>query len=245
MARPPAAATPSTGGSNGTGGTSSGNADASLDGACAASSTGAAPVPLDLYFLMDSSLSMKETTGAGTTKWSAVSAALSAFFTDSGSAGLGVALKYFPDEQSAPPTTCAIDSQCTVGGTSYGACDRRNTCVGANKSTTSVTPLCLTASDCSGGTPQCDLIQQCGTNSYCAADGTGTCDASCTTFPGYCHLRDICTSSEYATPNVAVGTLPRRGRGPLDIAIGAHARRLHADRAGAGRRCLLGAATAD
>jgi hypothetical protein len=82
-----------------------------------------------------------------------------------------------------------------------------------NKSTTSVSPLCLTATDCTTGTPQCDLIQQCGTNSYCAADGTGTCSGTCTTFPGYCHLRDICTPSEYATPNVAVGTLPAAASG--------------------------------
>src|SRR4051812_4799293 len=165
----------STGGSNGTGGSSStggvSGTDASLDGACAASTVGAQPVPLDLYFLMDSSKSMNDQTGAGTTKWAAVSSALNTFFTDAGSTGLGVALKYFPDEQSKPPATCTMDSECTIGGTSYGACDRRKTCVGVDKSTTSVSPLCLTAGDCSGNTPQCDLIQQCGTNSYCAADG--------------------------------------------------------------------------
>jgi hypothetical protein len=58
----------SSGGSNGTGGhSSSGGAtgnDASLDGACAASTVGAQPVPLDLYFLMDSSKSMNDQTGA-------------------------------------------------------------------------------------------------------------------------------------------------------------------------------------
>ena len=98
-----------TGGSTGTGGSSSGNTDASLDGACAASTVGAQPVPLDLYFLMDSSKSMNDQTGAGTTKWAAVSSALNTFFTDSGSAGLGVALKYFPDEQSeSPKATCAM-----------------------------------------------------------------------------------------------------------------------------------------
>jgi len=208
----------STGGSNGTGGSSStggfSGTDASLDGACAASTVGAQPVPLDLYFLMDSSKSMNDQTGAGTTKWSAVSSALNTFFTDSGSAGLGVALKYFPDEQSKAPATCAMTSDCTVSGTSYGACDFRNTCVGNNASTSGVSPLCLSNSDCTTpNPPNCERIKQCGTNSYCAANGTGTCSTSCTDFPGYCHLRDICTSSEYATPNVALGTLPGAASG--------------------------------
>jgi hypothetical protein len=208
-----------TGGSTtGTGGNSSGAGgnigplDASdLDGACAASSIGAQPVPLDLYFLMDSSKSMLDQTGAGTTKWAAVSSALNTFFTDSGSAGLGVALKYFPDEQPGAPATCTMTSDCTVSGTSYGACDRRETCVSASGSTSEVSPLCVNAAtDCSGGTPDCALIQQCGTNSYCAAGPSAPTNAcsGCTTFPGYCHLRDICASSDYATPNVAIGTLP-------------------------------------
>ena len=123
---------PSSGGSNGTGGlngtgSSIGTTDASLDGACAASSVGAQPVPLDLYFLMDSSKSMLDQTGAGTTKWAAVSSALNTFFTDSGSAGLGVALKYFPDEEPKAPAACAMTSDCTVSGASYGACDFRDT----------------------------------------------------------------------------------------------------------------------
>jgi hypothetical protein len=212
----------STGGSNGSGGNSSSGGssgtDASLDGACGVFTGGAQPVPLDLYFLMDSSLSMKETTGAGTTKWSAVSAALSAFFTDSGSAGLGVALKYFPDEQSGAMGSCDTTNATTNCG-SYGPCDYRDTCVATNASTTEVQPLCLTNADC--GSQNCVRIQQCGTNSYCAANGTGSCGAGCTNFPGYCHLRDICTSSEYATPNVAVGTLPGAAAG-LSASLSGH-----------------------
>jgi hypothetical protein len=154
---------------------------------------------------------MNDQTGAGSSKWQAVGAALNNFFTDSGSAGLGIALKYFPDEQGKAPATCAMDSDCTVSGTSYGACDFRNTCVASNASTSGVSPLCLTNSDCptsNPNTPNCARIEQCGTNSYCAANGTASCASGCTNFPGYCHLRDICTASEYATPNVALGTLP-------------------------------------
>jgi hypothetical protein len=198
------------GGSNGSGG--SGATDASLDGACAASNVGAQPVPLDLYFLMDSSKSMNDQTGAGTTKWAAVGSALNSFFNDSGSAGLGIALKYFPDEQSGVSATCASDSDCLVGGTDYGHCDYRNTCVGNNASTTAVSPLCLTSSDCSG--QNCARIETCNNGaSYCAANGTASCPSGCTDFAGYCDKRDICTTSEYATPNVALATLPGAASG--------------------------------
>ena len=205
----------SSGGFNGTGGSSSsggssGTSDASLDGACGISSVGAQPVPLDLYFLMDSSKSMNDQTGAGTTKWTAVGSALNTFFTDGGSAGLGVALKYFPDEQSGAMGTCDTTNATTNCG-SYGPCDYRDTCVATNASTTAVSPLCLTNADC--GSQNCSRIQQCGTNSYCAANGTGSCGTGCSNFPGYCHLRDICTPSEYATPNVALATLPGAATG--------------------------------
>jgi hypothetical protein len=194
------------GGSNGSGG-SSGTTDASLDGACGASKIGAHLVPLDLYFLMDSSKSMLDQTGAGSSKWKAVGDALATFFQDGGSAGLGVALKYFPDEQSGARPTCDTATAASDCG-SFGPCDYRNTCVGNNASTTGVSPLCLTDSDCGGSTPNCARIEQCGTNSYCAANGTSTCSSSCTNFAGYCDKRDICTPSEYATPDVALGTLP-------------------------------------
>jgi hypothetical protein len=200
------------GGATGTGGSNSSDGG-NLDGACAASTVGAQPVPLDLYFLMDSSKSMADATGAGTTKWQAVGTALNSFFTDTGSAGLGVALKYFPDEQPKAPATCAMDSDCTVSGTSYGACDFRDTCVASGASTTAVSPLCIDASTC--GTQTCSRIKSCTDGSYCAAGPTApsTACSGCTNFPGYCHLRDICTASEYATPNVALGTLPGAATG--------------------------------
>jgi hypothetical protein len=221
------------GGSNGAGGSNSsggsgGTVDASLDGACAASSVPAHPVPLDLYFLMDSSKSMNDQTGTSAgapTKWVAVSSALNTFFTDAGSAGLGVALKYFPDEQSGAMGSCDVATATTNCG-SYGPCDYRDTCVSNNASTTEVSPLCETVTDCcpsgTACTQTCARIQQCGTNSYCAANGTASCGAGCSNFPGYCHLRDICTPSEYATPNVAIGTLPGAAPG-LAASLSLHA----------------------
>ncbi len=198
-------------GTTGPGGTGSGSGgNTGTGGGCASDSVGAELVPLDLYFLMDSSKSMLDPTGAGSSKWMAVNAAFGTFFGDAGSAGLAVALKYFPDVQAGPPATCTVDGECMVGGTSYGACDRRKTCVGMTSSTTAVSPLCLNASTC--GSQGCELIKICGTNSYCAEGPSvapmNACAAACTTFSGYCHLRDICTGTKYATPDVPMMALP-------------------------------------
>jgi Mg-chelatase subunit ChlD len=214
-------------GTSGTTGTGNTDGSVSIDGACAAESVGAVAVPLDLYFVMDSSKSMADNTGAGTSKWAAVGSALGTFFNDAGSAGLGIALKYFPDEQAALPAatkgSCTVDADCMVGGTNYGPCDRRETCTGAGSSTTNVSPLCLNVTtDCPGTNQACALIQQC-SSGYCAAGPSapaGAC-SGCTTFPGYCHLRDICTTSKYATPDVALMTLPA-GAAALSASLTGH-----------------------
>ena len=182
--------------------------DSKSDGVCSATMTAAEPVPLDLYVLMDSSLSMNETTSTGT-KWGDVRTAMKGFFESQSSAGLGVGLKYFPGTQSGAPATCTGDGTDTACG-SFGPCDRRKTCVGTASSTTAVSPLCTTATattDC--GSQTCSLIKDCTGGNYCAAGPTAPTTAcmNCNTFPGYCHLRDRCDAAYYATPDVAVGTL--------------------------------------
>jgi hypothetical protein len=198
-----------TGAAGNLGAAGSGTPDASIgDGAaCASDEVMAQPVPLDLYVLMDSSKSMLETTTAGSTKWKAVSDAMAAFFNDAGSAGLGVAVKYFPSVQNIPDT-CENDGQC---GT-YGPCDYRLACVRNNTfgAVDATTMLCATPTTaCTGMMETCQRIQDCGAgNSPCAAAGTGMCPTTCTPFPGYCHNRDICTSTTYATPDIPVTALP-------------------------------------
>lgn len=183
-----------------------GGGDARTDGVCSASMTPAEPVPLDLYVLMDSSLSMNETTSTGT-KWGDVRTAMKTFFESQSSAGLGVGLKYFPGVQSGAMPTCTNDGPDTAACGAYGPCDRRKTCVGSAQSTMSVTPLCVDASTC-GGSITCSLIQDCGGGSYCAKGPTATSGCTgCNTFAGYCHLRDRCDAAYYAMPDVAVGTL--------------------------------------
>ena len=174
------------------------------DGACATKSANAEPLPLDIYVMMDTSKSMLDTTTSGTPKWDAVKTALSAFFNDSRSAGLGVGLQFFPLVQNVP-ATCTADGPC---GT-FGPCDRRRACVTKGASTNGITTdiLCADATGCAG-TESCALIQQCPTSGgFCASDGTA-CAADCVPFDGYCHGRDICTPAPYATPAVAIATLP-------------------------------------
>jgi hypothetical protein len=204
-------------GAMGGGGTGATNVDANVpeiatgadrpgDGACSANSIAAERVPLDLYVLMDSSLSMNEMPTAGTTKWSNVRMAMKSFFESSSSAGLGVGLKYFPGVQSGAMPTCAMEGTDAACG-DYGPCERRKTCVGASSSTTAVSPLCVDATTC--GTQTCALIRDCGSGNYCAAGATapGTACSGCTDFAGYCQRRDICDPAYYATPDVPVGML--------------------------------------
>lgn len=61
------------------------------DAACAEASDEAKQVPVNLYIMFDKSGSMVGT------KWSQSTAALQAFFSDPASAGLRVALRFFPD----------------------------------------------------------------------------------------------------------------------------------------------------
>src|SRR5687768_1720574 len=85
----------------GSAGASSGAGGGVAGDDCAATSTPAKLIPLDLYVITDSSKSMLEPTSGGITKWDALKAAMSGFFSDTSAEGLSVALKFFPDEQPA------------------------------------------------------------------------------------------------------------------------------------------------
>ncbi len=193
-------------GTTGTGGALVGTDGGATDGACATKSAAAEPLPLDLYLMMDTSRSMLNRIGSGATtdptKWEAVKGAMTAFFNDSRSAGLGIGIGYFPAVQASLPGTCTADSACAT----FGPCDRRSTCVRTGNNTTTVVPLCLTAGTCQAD-ETCALIQDCGAPNYCASAGTA-CPANCAPMAGYCHARDICDPAVYATPAVAIAALP-------------------------------------
>jgi hypothetical protein len=196
------------GGTTGTSGSS--GFDASLPDArvCEVTTTKAEPLPLDLYVMVDLSRTMMRATSSGSSKWDAVRSAMKTFFSDPQSAGLGAGIGYFPAVQPNIPPTCTEDMACGA----FGPCDRRKTCVQAGGTTNVVVPLCVDNSSCAAG-QACALIQDCGEPNFCAADGAGRCAANCTTFPGYCHARDVCDPQVYATPVVPIAALSGSGTG--------------------------------
>jgi hypothetical protein len=109
-----------TGGASGTAGASGAGmqgSGGSMITECAGDMEMGMPVPLDVYVMLDISGSMLDPSGtSGVTKWDAVKSALSAFFADMQSAGLSVAIQYFPLRTPNTPTTCASDTDCGMAG---------------------------------------------------------------------------------------------------------------------------------
>jgi hypothetical protein len=175
--------------------------------ACASATQKAQQVPLDLYFMIDSSGSMADTTANGQTKWAAVVGAMRAFLEDPQSAGLGVGVQYFPLVNASVPDSCNANGDC---GSSGGACAVITTCSQPTSGT--VTP-CASNADCRGqGT--CVRLGACGPANAplaCAPPGPGsvcTNGYTCTALAGYCNGRDKCDVASYATPAVEVAPLP-------------------------------------
>jgi hypothetical protein len=76
---------------------------------CADMITPGMAVPVDVYVMLDISGSMVD---PDPTKWAAVKSALGAFFADPTSAGLNVAVQYFPLRNPGVPATCSTDAEC-------------------------------------------------------------------------------------------------------------------------------------
>src|SRR5262249_4284811 len=102
----------------GVGGFTVEDASGSGDGllTCAADSITPTLIPLDLYVMMDSSSSMQETTTTGSTKWTAIRDAMSAFLNDPQSAGIGVGIGYFPVPNPGVPAQCTSNADCGAFG---------------------------------------------------------------------------------------------------------------------------------
>lgn len=84
------------------------NAGTSSD-TCADMITPGMPVPVDVYVMLDISGSMVD---PDPSKWASVKSALGAFFSDPTSAGLNVAIQYFPLRVAGVPATCSSDADC-------------------------------------------------------------------------------------------------------------------------------------
>jgi Mg-chelatase subunit ChlD len=184
------------------------------DAACATQSATAQVLPLDLYMMLDTSGSMVDLTASGVTKWDSVKAALTAFFNDPSSAGIGVGVQYFPQEKAGVPDSCLADAEC---GTS-GPCDRLRSCSGG---TTVV--ACGVDADCPKG-QTCELLGACTLSATVCGPAGADCGPGdpCTAFDGYCLGRDVCDIPPYAGPAVAVAALPQAAA-PIIASLAAHA----------------------
>ena len=196
-----------TGTGTGTGGTET----------CAGETSQAELIPLDIYLMLDSSGSMLDATGTsgnGPSKWTAVTQALSTFFGDPQSTGLGVGLQRFPLITPGVPDACTSSAQCP-GQT--GPCLLK-VCSGMSN----VAP-CNTNADCAGqGTGQCVKLGECG-DTLCAPANGALCGGNgqpCNALTSsYCFHQDSCSGTDYATPAVEITPLGSSSAATLDSAI--------------------------
>src|SRR6476620_8119992 len=94
------------------------------DRQCLNQSREALPVGLDIYVMLDTSLSMKDLLPAdganpNQDKWTAVRKSLQAFVQAPDKKDIGVGLQYFPQVLEDVPSTCSDNSDC---GSAGGAC---------------------------------------------------------------------------------------------------------------------------
>jgi hypothetical protein len=140
---------------------------------CQQESRQAVSLGLDIYLMLDSSLSMEEllpaqATGRDQTKWEAVQAALRSFIAAPQTAEIGVGLQYFPQVAPGVPFTCNSNDDCgaTGGACSNSLCVQSST--GQLPDGNSVSLLsaasdspCLEDDDCSGSQRCRSLLGQC------------------------------------------------------------------------------------
>lgn len=99
---------------------------AAADEQCLNEAREALPVGLDIYVMLDSSLSMKDllpptpgSTQPELDKWTAVQRSLQAFLRAPETADIGIGLQYFPQVVEGVPFTCSENEDCGAAG---GAC---------------------------------------------------------------------------------------------------------------------------
>jgi hypothetical protein len=182
---------------------------------CAATSVKATLLPLDLFFLLDTSLSMDDLVTAQTTKWQAVTAAIQTFINDSASAGLGVGLSYFPKSAPGVPSSCTSSTDCGAAGPCYiKTCQAPSTEVFACDSDADC-DLCTAAGQCQiypcETTGVCanehDIF--CAVGTPCGMDANGFDSGDCVAATSsFCSANDDCTATDYETEAVPIASLP-------------------------------------
>jgi len=184
---------------------------------CAAMFTPGMPVPVDVYVMLDISGSMLDPAGgvgSMATKWSAVQSALGAFFSDASSAGLSVAIQYFPQRVPGVPLSCAADADCGAAAPCL-----LNICQQFPDGT--LVPCVPNAADAQDPAPCSNVVRRnagpC-TNNVCHLSGKAcTSDTDCQTIDpllGRCVAYGNCEADATLSCGVANPGKPQAGCGP-------------------------------
>lgn len=175
---------------------------------CAGEQHAAELLPLDVYIMLDRSLSMYGATSSGSTKWQAITTALEAFVADPESDGIGVGIQYFPANQP-----CTSDDECDAGLCYLKACrSSRNT----DPNLPGLIP-CVNDDDCPATGDTCVDLGNCGDQSCVAIGSECENGIECTEVTaGVCASQTVCTLSDYTTPEVPIGSLPGSAQDLLD-----------------------------
>jgi hypothetical protein len=93
-----------------------GGTPAPSDASCGGATENAAPVPLDIFIMLDRSGSMKDATSTGATKWDATKDAFKSFMSDPATVGIAVGLQYFGHTGlfSDGKSSCAVSDYATA-----------------------------------------------------------------------------------------------------------------------------------
>jgi hypothetical protein len=179
--------------------------------ACAEEKHEAQVIPLDLLLLIDTSGSMNEL-AAAESKWQLAVPALTAFFKDPRSAGLGIGLQYFPLMGADKP--CANEDDCASYVGDYPFCVRKSVCAGPATQKLGQALPCTPNSTCANGT-SCVTLGRCSmTGADCRGVGMpcpgGPAGNMCGMRPLAC--RNIgtgsCVAADYEKPTVPFAELP-------------------------------------
>jgi hypothetical protein len=221
----------------GTGGVIPGGGNGSGGGPdCAGELVMGEPVPVDVYIMLDISGSMLTSTGAANaTKWKAVKDAIATFLNHPDSAGLGVAIQYFPLQKPGVPAQCTTDADCTDAGgkcllkfcglytDGYAQCATDADCADVlvkDDGPCEASKCRLSGAACTDDA-SCQVratnVAPCVALGRCEQDNTRVCEAgtlcsagnACVAATeGTCVQETQCDQSTYAMPAVEFGTLP-------------------------------------
>ena len=183
--------------------------------ACAGEVTQGELIPLDVHIMLDTSLSMLESTGPGMDKWKAVKQALAAFLNDEGSAGIGVGIQYFPLAAPGVPESCTSSTECGAAG----PCNLKFCALNPN------VVYCTGNGSC-GPTGPCINVAYCSKNELyvcnnpntaCGDDEHGNDLGTCTTAAaGTCDQSSSCDIADYSVPAEPIQALPDGAEAILD-----------------------------